>query len=85
MNGVISALKMGLIRERIFFSFIYGVISGLRRGRLIRERKIKTTVWAVDNDPASIVVLLHVCLTVWAYHFYLYKGIFILKKLNVKL
>jgi len=81
MNGVIGGLKMGLIGERIFFSFVYGVISSLRRRGLIRERKIKTTLGAVDNDPSSIVVLLHICLTVWAYHFIYIKEFLYLKSL----
>jgi len=78
MDGVVSALKRGLIRERIFFSFIYGVIGGLKRGRLIREHEIKTAVWAVDNDPTSIIVLLHICFTVRTYHFLFHHPLFVL-------
>ena len=78
MDGVISALKRELIRERIFFSFVYGVISGLRRRGLIREREIKTTLWTVDNDPASVIVLLHVCFTVRTYHFLFHHPLFVL-------
>jgi len=69
VDSVINGLKMGPIRERIFFSFVYGVISGLRRRGLIREREIKTTVRTVENDPTSVIVLLCVCSAVGTDHF----------------
>jgi len=73
VNGVISGLKMGLIGKRIFFSFIYGVITGLRRRGLIGEREIKTTVWTVENNSASVILFLRVCFTVGADHFFLFS------------